>query len=146
MPTVWRGFSSVQNGSPSWLVRYDDIAKWFEIPEVKAELQDHQAEAGRVMDWNGKEALSRADVIGFHCVLIRRDVLEALRATGEPFCVGNALGVREDFDWSERVIKAGFDLFVDKSVLVGHTVAHSIKPVDYFVYRSAQEQAAGAQP
>lgn len=146
MPTIWRGYSSTVNGSPSWLVRYDDVAKLMAIPEVGAELQAHQMDAGLVMKWDGPEALSRNDVIGFHCVLIRREVLEALRATGEPFCVGNALGVREDFDFSEKVIKAGFDLFVDKSVIVGHTIAHGIRPLDYYIYAMAREQDMKAQP
>jgi GT2 family glycosyltransferase len=136
MPTIWRGFSSMQGNAPSWLVRYDDVAKWMDIPEVAKELQERQTESGFVMNWNGPEALSRNDVVGFHCVLIRRDVLEAI---GEPFCVGNELGVREDFDWSERVIKAGFDLFVDKSVIIGHTIAHSIRPLDYYIYALARE-------
>jgi len=136
-PTIYRGFMQVYQGKfPSWCVRHDDVRKWILLPDVQNELLQHQLEAGYVTTWDGPEALSRADAIGFHCVLIQRDVLERI---GEPYCESNDIGVREDFDFSERAIRAGFDLYVDKTVIVGHVIAHPIRPLDYYVYAFAKE-------
>ncbi len=137
-PVLFRGFQGVYQGKhPSWQVARKDVGAWFDIPAVQKEILEHQGSAGYITEYNGPEALSRVDAIGFHCVLIRRDVLEAI---GEPYCEGNEVGVREDFDFSERAIRAGFDLYVDKSVIAGHTIVHSIRPLDWYVYESAREQ------
>lgn len=140
MPTLYRGFeSAIDAKTPSWKVRYEEVANWLARPEVQKEVLDHQHDSGLVLDYNPTDALSRADGIGFHCVLIRRDVLETI---GEPFLEPNDVGTREDFDFSERAIRAGFDLFVDKTVFVGHTIPHSIRPLDFYVYMRVQAENA----
>lgn len=140
MPTLYRGFQGVHEGKhPSWLIREDDLRKFLLTPQVQAELTERQAESGLVLRYDGDNALSRCDAVGFHCLLIRRDVLETI---GEPFLEGNAAGVREDFDFSERVIRAGFDLFVDKTVIAGHVIGHAIRPVDYYAYALVRQTQA----
>lgn len=146
-PTIYRGYSQTFDGKhPGWWVRHDDVVKWMNDPAVQKELVTKQELAAFTLDIDTPTMVSRTDAIGFHCVLIRRDVLEAI---GEPFCEGDANGVREDFDFSERAIKAGFDLFVDKRVVVGHIAVHPMRVLDYFVFaKVAQEQMneAAGQP
>ncbi len=136
-PTIWRGFSGIVNGQyPSWRTRTDDVIQWMQRPDIERELLEHQSASAFVLEYNGADALSRTDNIGLHCALVRRDVIEAV---GEPFCQPSAEGVREDFDFSERVIRAGFDLYVDKSVFVGHIKPHAIGPMDFGVWMRALE-------
>lgn len=134
MPTLWRGESGVQNGYISWRTRTDDVIKFMQRPEIEAELQEHQVESAFVLNYDKTDALSRSDKVGFHCLLIQRDVLTAI---GEPYCEADANGVHEDFDWSKRAILAGFDLYVDKGVFAGHVKVHSVGPLDFGVWMQA---------
>lgn len=136
LPTIWRGLSNVDGGYPSWWVRQDEIAKWFEDPRIAAEINQHKGESAFVLSCTDRDFLKRTDVIGLHCTLFRRDVIEAI---GEPFLQGDENGVREDFDLSQRVAHLGHDIFVDTSAVVGHTLAHPIRPFDYFCYEFYKE-------
>lgn len=131
LPTIWRGFSGAENGHPSFWVRQDDVAKWFEDPRVETELRKSQELSAFTLTCEDRDLLSRTDAIGFHCVLIQRDVLAAV---GEPFVQADDSGVREDFDFSQRCARVGADLYVDKSVIVGHIRAHAIRPIDYYAW------------
>lgn len=142
-PTVYRGFLGVSQGKyPSWGVRHDDVQAWFQDPRVKPFIIEHQQQAAFVLPYDGLDMLSRVDAVGLHCLLLRRDVLERI---GEPYLEGSDMGIREDFDFSERCAKAGYDLYVDKSVVCGHIAVHPIRPLDYYVYAMAMEIDAKAQ-
>lgn len=136
MPTIWRGFSGVEKNYPSFWVRQDDVAKWFEDPRISPELTLHKEESAFTLSCQDDDLLKRTDAIGLHCVLIQREVLQAI---GEPFLQPDDVGVREDFDFSQRVARAGADMYVDMSVIVGHIRAHSIRPLDYYVWQSFKE-------
>lgn len=133
-PTIWRGVGGVAGNFITWRTRVDDVVKWLERAEVGAEVRKNQHTSALVLDYNPPDALSRTDNIGFHCVLIRRDVIEAI---GEPFCEDTVHGVHEDFDFSARAICAGYDLFVDKTVFSGHINARAIGPLDFWAWMLA---------
>lgn len=132
-PTIFRGFSGAsKEGTASYWVRHDDVQQWFDDPRVEPELNQNQGLSAFVLSCQDPDLIARSDAVGFHAVLIHRDVLEKI---GEPYCQGNDLGVHEDFDFSERAIKAGFDLYTDRSVVVGHVLTMPIRPLDYWVYQ-----------
>ena len=133
-PTIWRGASGIAGKYVTWRTRIDDVTKWLERPEVGGEIRSKIGTSEFVLDYNPKDALSRTDNIGFHCVLIRRDVIEAV---GEPFCQENESGVHEDFDFSSRAICAGFDLFIDKTVFAGHISTRASGPMDFWAWMNA---------
>ncbi len=137
LPTIWRGFSGAENNYPSFWVRQDDVAKWFEDPRVSVELSKNQELSAFTLTCEDKDLLSRTDAIGLHCVLIKREILEAV---GEPFLQADDSGVREDFDFSQRIARTGTDLWVDKSVIVGHIRAHAVRPLDYYIHQSWLER------
>lgn len=133
-PTIWRGVGGVAGDFITWRTRVDDVVKWLERVEVGSEVRSNQNNSALVLNYNPPDALSRTDNIGFHCVLIRRDVVETI---GEPFCEETKQGVHEDFDFSARAICAGFDLYVDKTVFSGHISSRAIGPLDFWAWMSA---------
>ncbi len=68
-------------------------------------------------------SLEKIDGAGAHFMLIRRDVIEKIRA---PWYVPSALNAGEDFDFCRRVQKAGFELYADWSVFTGHVAGPGI--------------------
>lgn len=140
-PTIWRGASGTTPDGKyiTWRTRVDDVVKWLESEGVGAEIRarfNANPFDGSIVLTDREGALSRTDNVGFHCTLIRRDVVEAI---GEPFCEGNAQGVHEDFDFSMRAIQAGFDLYVDKSVISGHIGVKAIGAMDFWAWMMAMQ-------
>lgn len=138
-PTVWRGFSGQDNGYASWGVGHQTVIDWLKDPRWNQEIALHNNDRSFTLSHESRDLLKRVDVSGLHCVLIQREVIEKV---GEPFAEGNPDGTHEDFDFSQRVGRAGFDIFVDFSVVVGHIIAHSIRPYDYWCYLIAQQAQA----
>lgn len=136
MPTIWRGYSGVDKNYPSFWVRQDDVAKWFEDPRTSPELNQLKDSSSFVLSCTDDDLIKRTDAIGLHCVLIQREVLLGI---GEPYLMPDEVGVREDFDFSQRAGRLGVDLYVDTSVVVGHIRAHSIRPLDYYVWETFKE-------
>jgi hypothetical protein len=138
-PTIWRGASGITPDGKyiTWRTRMDDVAKFLETTGVGSQVRNafsvNPNVAALVLD-DHPSALSRTDNIGFHCTLIRRDVVETI---GEPFCEGAATGVHEDFDFSRRAIEAGFDLYVDKTVISGHISTRPIGLMDLWAWTMA---------
>ena len=141
-PTIWRGATgTTPQGHITWRTRVDDVVKWIERTEVGSEIRRHQQESALVLEYNPPDALSRTDNVGFHTVLIRRDVIETI---GEPFLQETEHGVHEDFDFSARAITAGFDLFVDKTVFAGHIFPRALGPMDFWAWMLAFNMDANA--
>lgn len=69
------------------------------------------------------DSLQEIDGAGAHFMLIRRDVIEKIRA---PWYVASSLNGGEDFDFCRRVQKAGFKLYADFSVYTGHVAGPGI--------------------
>lgn len=66
------------------------------------------------------EGLQEIDACGAACLLIRRDVLEAVEATGEKWFDWPASGISEDLAFCERVKKLGYPIALDFAVKCGH--------------------------
>jgi GT2 family glycosyltransferase len=134
MPTIWRGASGIENKFITWRTRVDDVIKFFEMDGVGSQIRqafsDNNTQSALVLA-DSPHALSRTDNVGFHCTLIRRDVVETI---GEPFCEGTEHGVHEDFDFSSRAIQAGFDLYVDKTVISGHISTRATGAMDFWAW------------
>ena len=84
------------------------------------------------------DSLYPCDITGCHCVLIKREVLEALEP---PWFSG--LPGREDMYFYEQAKQAGFQLHVDFSTIAGHATGSRIIGVyDYmahYLYQSLLE-------
>ncbi len=138
-PTIWRGASGIAGQFVTWRTRVDDVVKFFESDGVGAQVRkafsENNTQSALVLD-DRPNALSRTDNVGFHCTLIRRDVIETI---GEPFCEGTPQGVHEDFDFSARAICAGFDLYVDKTVISGHISTRALGVMDFWAWMLAMQ-------
>jgi GT2 family glycosyltransferase len=93
---------------------------------VKAIL--HKAEEHGITHENAENAmlfpatptdLLEVDGCGFHFVLIRRDVVEALKPPYFQFMGSTTAG--EDYFFCRKVKEAGFPIYLDLSVQTGHT-------------------------
>lgn len=63
------------------------------------------------------EDLVEVDGCGMHFTMIRRDVFEKMK---EPWFVNYTVGGGEDFAFCKKVKDAGFKIYMDLSVYVGH--------------------------
>jgi len=84
------------------------------------------------------DALLEVKRTGMHCFLAHRDVFEAIEPPWfryhEDRGVGNS---GEDFYFCEKVREAGFPLYIDRSVIAGHSAgARSIGALDFVAYTS----------
>lgn len=144
-PTLYRERGEDSNGYPVYYQRHDDLRRWLDREEVARELNEHQNSPAWVLDYNPEDAVQPYDVVGLHCVLIAREVLEAV---GEPYCEGTETGIREDFDFCERAKKAGYQVHVDRSVIVSHIATHPVRPIDYWTYavvKQMEDEAHGKE-
>ncbi len=76
-------------------------------------------------------------LVGF-CLLLRRDVLEAVGGLDERF----GLGFFEDDDWGVRARRAGFRLLVAEEVFVHHYGSRTIAGLGLDPYRQLEENFA----
>ncbi len=82
------------------------------------------------------DALMRVDVVGTHCLLIHRSVLETVpapwfeRTTGE-----DEPATGSDWDFCEKARDAGYDIYVDRSIVSGHlTGPWELAGVDFMAW------------
>lgn len=111
MPTIYRGRDPEREGS--WRIVQEDVEDWLERYPAMATSQAH------VLQPRPFDALVTVDRSGCHCVLVRRDVLEAIPApwfAGDPEQRHN----KEDIYFFEQVERAGFPAYVDRSCMVAH--------------------------
>lgn len=130
LPTVYRGRQDT-----------DREAFRVRIAEVKQFVSQHQALLSSkpiVLQLRPDDALYEVDRTGCHCVLIRRDVLEAIPA---PWFVRDEVhNAKEDFYFYEQVQKAGFPIFVDFSCMSAHLYGdRSLAALDHIVWDASSE-------
>jgi len=95
-----------------------EIRKW-----AKKNQLDMDAPNEIAMQTIHGEELMEIDGCGSHCILIRRDVLEAIG--GNWFqCTGLLSG--EDFDFCRKVKQVGFTIFADLGCHTGHVVGNTM--------------------
>jgi len=132
MPTVYRG---ERPGVPgSFQVRLDEVHEW---------VNGHRElmrSGPVVLEPRPPDALMEVDRTGGHCLLVRRDVLEAIEAPW--FVAEPTRHNREDFYFCEQVQKAGFRLYVDLSCMAAHLYgARPLAALDHMVWDASSEYA-----
>lgn len=129
LPTVYRDRNPERPGS--WRIRVEAVDAWLErYPEMVRS-------AAHILEPRPDDALEPVDRTGCHCLLVRRDVLEAIPA---PWFVGDpAEGHnKEDLYFCEQVQAAGFPIYVDKSCMTGHLYGdRPLAALDYVVWQRA---------
>jgi len=129
MPTIFRGVTRVREDGREFLhIRCRETMEWLEAhPEALEECPC-------VLEPSPEDALVRADASGGAFLLVQREVFEAL---SEPWFVRDDLKKGEDFYFFERARRAGFELWVDRSVICGHEWGEQyIGPEDFVAYQS----------
>jgi GT2 family glycosyltransferase len=72
----------------------------------------------------------QADAVGMACILMKREVLDAvwLKTNGRPFQYNDGLYGTEDMFFFETAKNLGYKVTVDTTIQVGHLGVHSYKP------------------
>lgn len=122
-PTVYRGQPQAPE-KRGFLIQVDAVRSW---------LQEHPEMIGseaRVKEPQEAGDLVEVDRTGAHCLLIQREVLEAIRP---PWFVSKddgpdstGLGVGEDFYFCGQVQEAGYPIYVDMGCMAGHAYGERI--------------------
>ncbi len=76
-----------------------------------------------LLEFGGPNPVKQVDWVGTGCLMIRRRVLETVSA---PWFVANPEGSGEDTDFCRKASAAGFDVYCDTSVHVGHLGVTSV--------------------
>lgn len=129
MPTIFRGVTRVREDGREFLrIQCRETMEWLEAhPEALDECPC-------VLDPAPVDALVRADASGGAFLLVHREVFEALE---KPWFVRDGAKKGEDFYFFERARRAGFELWVDRSVICGHEWGEAyIGPEDFVAYQS----------
>ena len=74
----------------------------------------------RLNEFGGPDPVKEVDWTGMGCLLVRRNVLEAI---GDPWFEADPEGVGEDIAFCEKVRRAGFKIYCDTGLWVGHIAA-----------------------
>jgi hypothetical protein len=129
LPTVFRGVTRVREDGREFLqIRCQETAEWLSRHPEALEV------CPAVLDPSPDDALVQADGSGAAFLLCHRRVFEAV---GEPWFQRDDLKKGEDFYFFEKARRAGFQLWVDRSVIVGHLWGElAIGPEDFVAYQS----------
>jgi hypothetical protein len=115
LPHIWKGS---ENGRPYWQ-KIAETRDWF----VK-HLSDITTGA-HIIEPRPDDALTEVDFTSTSCTLIRRDVLEKMREEVKDLWFvwdDDYGGGGEDRNFFEHAKMAGFQAYVDRSVIVGHLI------------------------
>lgn len=130
MPTVYRG---AREGYPgAFQTRTAEVHEF--IQRYPALLSSKPV----VLEPRPDDALYDAERTGCHCVLIQRQVLEAIQP---PWFVRDPeTNAKEDFYFYEQVIAAGFQVFVDFSCIAAHLYGdRPLAALDHIVWDASSE-------
>lgn len=135
VPTVMRGQTN-DTGDPFQALYATQVG------EIRQWLLAHPTlltSGPALLDPRPDDALSPTDRTGAHCILLRRDVLEAI---DDPWFVGNPRRrySQEDMIFCDQVRSAGFEIWTDRSVTTGHLYGErSLAGLDFIVWDSVSE-------
>lgn len=131
-PTVYRGENPETPGQ--FRVRMDEVHEWV---NRHRELMSSKPV---VLEPRPPDSLIEVDRTGCHCVLIRRDVLQAIP---EPWFVAEVMKRnREDFYFFEQAQKAGFRVYVDLGCMAAHLYGdRPLAAMDHMVWHASSEYA-----
>jgi len=136
VPTIFRGVAGIENGRERLYIQMDETLEWLE--KYPAAQQCPTVLPGIPLD-----ALVPADATGCAFVLISRYVFENIEP---PWFVRDGLKRGEDVGFFAKARDAGFKLWIDRSVVVGHEWGGGayIGPRDFMAYRSLAPKEACA--
>jgi len=130
LPTIFRDVTRVRDDGREYLrIQCRETMEWLEKhPEALTECPC-------VLEPAPDDALVRADGSGGAFLLVHREVFETL---DEPWFERDALKRGEDFYFFQNARRAGFELWVDRSVICGHEWGEGqyIGPETFVVYQS----------
>lgn len=132
LPTVFKG-------------RRPDDPEFFQVrlQEVQEFLARHRMAVSHpmVVEPRPDDALFEVDRTGCHCVLIAREVFDALSPPW--FVRDDGLNAREDFYFYERAQEAGFPIYVDLSCMTGHLYGDRVlAALDHLVWDASSVYGA----
>ncbi len=129
-PACYRGkVTTDDEGYPRYKVQAKEIIEFLERNMVRLDIH-HPA----VILPDQVDALKRYDSTGGACVLIHRDVLEAIEPPWFKYTHPDRM-VGEDFYFFQKARAAGYDLWIDRTVIVGHAFGEQyIGPEDYVAH------------
>jgi len=133
VPTVFRDVTRVRDDGREFLrIQCQEMMAWLKVhPEALEKCPC-------VLDLEPDDGLVRADASGGAFLLVHREVFEAL---DPPWFVRDGPKKGEDFHFFERARKeAGFELWVDRSVICGHEWGEQyVGPEDFVAYQSVYQ-------
>ena len=130
LPAIFRGVTRVREDGREFLrIQCQETMGWLERhPEALERcpcVLDGAAEG---------DGMVRADATGGAFLLTHRRVFEAV---GEPWFKRDELKKGEDFYFFEKVRRAGMELWIDRSVVVGHLWGdQQIGPEEFVAYQA----------
>ena len=134
-PAAYRGITRyTEDGWPYYSVCWDEILEWLERHGQYLKLENPSVILPDVPD-----ALAQYDSTGGACVLIHRPVLETIEPPWFQYTDPERM-IGEDFYFFQKAREAGYPLWIDRTVIVGHAFGERyIGGVDYVAYRAAKE-------
>jgi hypothetical protein len=132
-PTCYRGIVRYDDdGWPFLRVHFEETTAWLEKNAKHLHLDQP---AVILPDQPG--ALVKYDSTGGACVMIHRTVLEAIEPPWFEYTKPDRM-VGEDFYFYQKAKQAGFQLWMDRTVIVGHHYGNQyIGAVDYVTHQYA---------
>lgn len=134
-PAAYRGITRyTEEGWPYYRVQFEEILEFLEArgAELKAD------EPAAILE-DGPDALERYDASGGACLLIHRSVLEAIEPPWFQYTYDDRM-VGEDFYFYLKAKEAGFQLWIDRTVIVGHAFGEQyIGGMTYAAYMAAAQ-------
>jgi len=133
-PTIFRGVAKIENDHEYLYIQIDETYDWIQ------KHRPHSMTCPTVFPAIPLDAMTPADSTGGAFVLIKREVFEGVE---QPWFVRDGLKRGEDMFFFEKARHAGFKLWVDRSVIVGHEWGGLyIGSRDFVAYRNALPEEA----
>jgi len=129
LPAVFRGVTRVREDGREFLrIRCRETMEWLQTHPEALEV------CPVVLDPAPDDAMVKADGSGAAFLLAHRRVFERV---GEPWFKRDDLKKGEDFYFFEKARRAGVQLWIDRSVIVGHLWGDiAIGPEDFVAYQA----------
>lgn len=118
LPSAFRG--KADDGSDAYRVATQDIFRFI------GEHYDYESNRPQILDPAPADSLYPVDFTGCHCLLVKREVMETM----EPPWFAGRLGL-EDRHFCLSAAAHGFGVYVDLSVLAGHTTERCLGAFDF---------------
>lgn len=98
-----------------------ELKEWFNKNNVPIINKPH------ILDMQARRSIWEIDECGTGCMMVRRDVLEAI----EPPRFKGMGDIGTDIAFCRRVREAGFSIYADLRVQLGHLVLHPVTQADF---------------